>query len=210
MKKTMKEIFRTGKMESEMKNPSKKTKYRIIIGLIALLFIIVGNAFTSAPEKQQNTEPMLQENQETKETFSDKNSKARSAQELEKSYEKDLETMLDKIKGVSETEVMVNLDSTKVKIYEKNLITGEQITAEMDKNGGSRKIEDHTNETQVVIVRQGEKEVPLLTQTKKPDVRGVFVVAKGVDHATVKQWVVESVSRVLDVPTHKVTVMPKK
>src|SRR5690625_6556456 len=48
----------------------------------------------------------------------------------------------EKIQGVSEVEVMVNLDSTNVKVYEKNLITGQQTTDESDKNGGTRKVED--------------------------------------------------------------------
>ena len=94
-------------------------------------------------------------------------------------------------------------------MFEKNLITGKQITDEKDKNGGNREIEDHTEETEVVLVRQGDQEVPLQVQTKKPTVRGVFVVAKGVDHAEVKKWVVDSTSRILDVPTHRVSVMPK-
>src|SRR5690625_6668223 len=108
--------------------------------------------------------------------------------------------MLEKIKGVSEVEVMVNLDATNSKGYEKNLIKGQQTTDESDEHGGIRKVEDQTEETQVVFVREGDREIPLLVQTKKPDVRGVFVVAKGVDHATVKMWVIESVAKVLDVP----------
>src|SRR5690625_7889355 len=100
----------------------------------------------------------------------------------------------EKIQGVSEVEVMVNLDSTNVKVYEKNLIKGQQTTDESDKNGGTRKVEDHTEETKAVLVRQGDQEVPLLIQTKKQTVRGVFVVAKGDDNATVQMCVIEDVS----------------
>ncbi|UOQ42559.1 hypothetical protein MUN89_11240 [Halobacillus salinarum] len=60
------------------------------------------------------------------------------------------------------------------------------------------------------MVRQGDREVPLLTKTEKPKVSGVFVTAKGVDQLTVKGWVVEAVSRVLDVPSHRISVLPKQ
>lgn len=194
----------------QLKNLSKKTKYLMIIALIALLLMVLGNAFTSTSNKAGNN-PIIenQQNDQVKETISKESATELIVSELEESYEKDLQEMLNNIQGVSEVEVMVNLDSTNVKVYEKNLIKGQQITDESDTNGGIRKVEDQTEETQVVLVRQGDQEVPLLIQTEKPKVRGVFVVAKGVDHATVKTWVIEAVARVLDVPTHKVSVMPK-
>lgn len=197
---------------SNKNGPSKRTIYVIIIALAALFLILLGNLFT--PEKDNTTEldkieiqdPLDQKDQETmKKDISTET----LVHELESSYEEDLKGMLEKIQGVSEVDVMVNLDSTDVKVYEKNLIKGQQTTDESDNNGGTRKVEDQTEETQVVLVRQGDQEVPLLIQTKKPKVRGVFVVANGAEHATTKMWVIEAVAKVLDVPTHKVSVMPK-
>lgn len=129
--------------------------------------------------------------------------------EIEAHYEKSLQTMLNQIQGVSEVEVMVNVDSTNVQVYEKDLIVGKQSTEETDKNGGRRTVEDETQETKLVFIRQGDQEVPVLVQTKKPEIRGVFIIAKGADNATTKQWIIESVSKVLDVPSYKISVMPK-
>lgn len=185
--------------------------YLIIIALIGLLLIIVGNLFSTESKNVKENEPfqITSEDEEITEASSKSEGIELIVEELEESFEQDLKVMLEKIQGVSEVEVMVNIDSTNIKVYEKNLIRGQQTTDESDKNGGVRKVEDHTEESQVVLVRQGDQEVPLLVQTKKPEVRGVLVVAKGVDHATVKMWVIESVSKVLDVPTHRVSVMPK-
>lgn len=209
MKEKIKKILRLENITD--KQPPKRVKYIIIIGLIALLFILIGNMFSSKSTQSIKDPPIINDLQEdqVKETSSKEPEAELIVTELEESYENDLKEMLDNIQGVSEVEVMVNLDSTNVKVYEKNLITGQQITDESDTNGGIRKVEDQTEERQVVLVRQGDQEVPLLVQTEKPQVRGVFVVAKGVDHATVKMWVIEAVARVLDVPTHKVSVMPK-
>jgi stage III sporulation protein AG len=194
----------------------KKKGYIIILALVSILLLIMGNIFSSTFEKDKEDQagpaidqPNEQADERAEETASPKISTTSDLEELESIYTKDLEALLNKIKGVSEAEVMVNLESTSIKVYEKNLIKGQQTTEETDKSGGTREIEEETQETQTVLVRQGEKEVPLLVQTKKPEVRGVFVVAKGTDHATVKKWVVEAVSRVLDVPTHRVSVMPK-
>lgn len=212
MKEFIKRFFQNSGDKTTSKLP-KKTKYLVIIGVTGLLLLIISNIFSNSPSpepgQQQTIGKAVQTGQETKPTFKEKKSTTSNASELETSYEKQLKELLNQIKGVSEAEIMINLDSTKIKVYEKNLITGKQITDESDKNGGTREIEDYSKESQVVLVRQGDKEVPLLVQTKKPEVRGVFVIAKGVDHAMVKKWVIEAVSKVLDVPTHRVSVMSK-
>lgn len=191
-------------------NGSKKTAYVVIIGLVSLLVILVGNIFSTSSQENLGQEiPRMELESESEQVSSQESTTTSDVGELEANYKKQLEDMLEKIDGVSEVEVMVNLDSTNIKVYEKNLIKGQQHTEENDQNGGTRQIEDNTEETQTVLVRQGDQEQPLLVQTKKPAVRGVLVVAKGVEQATVKQWVVEAVSRVLDVPTHRVSVKPK-
>jgi len=210
LREKLRNLFQQKDGESKFKKPSKKTGYLIVIALAGLLLLILGNAFSTSPKETiVNNDLNSGTDKAAEETISDEASSTSDVDELETSYEKDLQEMLEKIQGVSEVEVMVNLDSTNVKVYEKNLITGQQTTDESDKNGGTRKVEDSTEEKEVVLVRQGDKEVPLLIHTKKPEVRGVFVVAKGVDHATVKKWMIEATARVLDVPTHRVSVMPK-
>ncbi|OEH94566.1 stage III sporulation protein AG [Bacillus solimangrovi] len=127
----------------------------------------------------------------------------------EQEYEKQLKDSLEDISGVSNVTVMINLDSTETKVVEKNTNTQMQKTDETDQQGGKRKVEDNSTDEQVVIVRLGDREQPIIIQTKKPEVRGVLVVADGVENAQIKQWVVEAVTRVLHVPSHRVSVMPK-
>jgi len=212
LKKLLDKLFRT--TDSENNQVSKKTGYIIILGLIGLMLLMISNLFSTGQEEasEENSiesQPMEYQSEEMEVNKSEENQTSSNVAELEMSYEQDLEEMLNKIQGVSEAEVMVNLDSTNIKVYEKNLIKGSQTTDESDQNGGDRVVEDNTEESQVVLTRQGDREVPLLVQTKKPDVRGVFIIAKGADHKTVENWIIESVSRVLDVATHKVSVMPK-
>lgn len=186
---------------------SNRKRYVILVVLIGILLILVSNTFTASkkdPSSQPFETDMLREESDIEEV-----SLISNVKEIEESYETDLKGMLNQIKGVSEVEVMVNVDSTNQNIYEKDLIIGLQETDELDKNGGTRTVSDEMQETKLVYVRQGDQEVPLLIQTKKPDVRGVFIIAKGAEDATVKKWIVDSVSRVLDVPTYRISVMPK-
>lgn len=189
------------------KENKEKRKWLLIIALVGVLFILIGDLFKKdAPLdvgiKEKGVNEIYEE--EIEEVVLIKN-----VNEMETMYENDLQKMLNEIKGVSEVEVMVNIDSTNVQLYEKDTVQGMQSTVEYDQNGGERTIKDETKETKLVFVRQGDEEVPLLVKTKKPEVRGVFIIAKGVENAQVKQLVVESVSKVLDVPTYRISVVPK-
>ncbi|SDL62612.1 stage III sporulation protein AG [Sediminibacillus halophilus] len=215
MNNPLKKLLSHVKLKQGDDNKPTKLAYVLIVGLVGLLLILVSGIFSSEKNSGDNMLSVTPDSSTNEqETFLNKKEetiaeKDEEIADLEGNYEKELTALLEKIQGVSDVEAMVNLDSTKQKVYEKNLIIGTQTTDETDQNGGERTLEDSTREQEVVLVRQGDKEVPLLVHTKKPDVRGVLVVAKGVDHMQVKQWVVEAVSRVLDVPTHRISVMPK-
>lgn len=204
-------IFRNLKLKTENGNKPTKIGYVLILGLVGILVIITSGLLQGETNSREPTGELAQQktSETEEETFLQKDTKSSDVVEIETQYETDLTELLEKISGVSAVEVMVNLDATNEQIYEKNLIIGTQTTEETDQNGGERNIEDTTEEQQIVIVRQGDDEVPLLIQTKKPEIRGVLVVAKGVEHLETKQWVTEAVSRVLDVPIHRISIMPK-
>lgn len=188
---------------------SLKLRYFIVLGLAGLLLLLISSLFSNneRDEKEMVTDSLDKEKMEV--TQESTEAVPNEINQLASSYEQDLINMLNKIQGVSEAEVMVNLDSSDVNVYERNLISGVQTTNEEDQSGGTRRVEDRTEDTQIVLVRQGDTETPILVQTKQPEVRGVFIVAKGAEQATVKSWIIEAISSVLDVPSHKISVMPK-
>ncbi|MFS0751474.1 stage III sporulation protein AG [Oceanobacillus sp. 1P07AA] len=192
--------------EKKDKKPSRKIGYLIILGLTGLLLLFISNIFSSNEEPEMSLEPPSDQSEPTK---GEEEMASSDISQLEEEMSGQLATMLNKIQGVNDAEVMVNLDATSEQVYEKNQTRGQQTTDETDRNGGSRVVEDQTEESQVVLFRSGDQEIPLLIQTKQPEVRGVFVVAKGAETPSLKNQVIEAVSRVLDVPTHKISVMPK-
>lgn len=183
-------------------------KRLVIIGLAltGIILILVSNLFKHEKEFDIN---VIKEQEETEQVTKIKEEYVADINEMEKQYEKNLAHMLNKINGVTEVEVMVNIDSTNIQMYEKDVVFGSQTTVETDQSGGRRTVEDETKETKLVYVRRGDEEVPVLLKTEKPPIRGVFIIAKGVGNATVKQRVVEAVSRVLDVPTYRISVLAK-
>lgn len=186
----------------------------IIVLLFGAMFMLISNLLTSKSENPENELTVNKNNDEaTKEmaAFGQKNSGHHDKiATIEQEFEKQLKEALENIVGVDDVTVVVNVDATDKKVLEKNLVTQSQTTDETDREGGKRKVEDQSSDEQVVIVRDGEKEVPIILETKKPEIRGVLVVANGAENINVKKWIVEAVTRVLDVPSHRVAVMPKK
>lgn len=208
MKRIIDKLNSVGEGQKEGK-PPWKPRYFVILGLLGILLLVISTFFSEDEPEEAKMNISPDHEQQTEETSKTQPENHTEIHQLANSYQQDLEKMLNNIQGVSEAEVMVNLDSSDLKVYERNLISGTQTTSEEDQNGGTRQVEDRTEETQVVLVRQGDTEMPLLVQTKRPEVRGVFIVAKGAEKATVKSWIIEAVSSVLDVPSHKISVMPK-
>lgn len=166
----MKNFFRPKKSEGDSP-PSKKIGYLIILGLTGVFLIIVSNIFSSEDEPELDMQPQGETQNTTKADDAAEMSSS-DMSHVEERLGQDLAAMLNKIQSVTDAEVMVNLNATSEHIYEKNTTKGQQITDESDRNGGTRKIEDNTEDSQVVTIRKGDQEMPLLVQTKQPEVRG--------------------------------------
>jgi stage III sporulation protein AG len=186
--------------------------YVIVILLLGIAFMLVGNLFGGNKQTNTETMPVYQNNEPNAQSvFGQKrNTKAKTIAEYEERYEEQLKNALEAMAGVEDVTVIVNVDATEMKVLEKNRTTQQKTTDETDREGGKRKVEDHSTNEEVVIIRQGEEETPIVLTTKKPEIRGVLVVAKGADNIQIKKWIVEAVTRVLHVPSHRVAVMPKK
>jgi len=130
-------------------------------------------------------------------------------QDYEAMYESQLKEVIGKIVGVDNVSVMVNLESSEETVVEKDRRETEQVTEESDQKGGTRKINEHTVEDKVVLYRTEEGEKPIVVKRIKPRVRGVLIVAEGAEDLKRKELIIDAVQRVLDVPVHRISVLPK-
>ncbi|MEH7249685.1 stage III sporulation protein AG [Neobacillus niacini] len=202
---------------SKGENSDKKTgkyQYMILVLCIGAAFMIVSNVLFSDKTTPVDSQAVNSSQGQTEdvETFSLKkdSNNNKTITGYEESYEKQLTKALEEMLGVDDVTVLVNIDSTDKQVLEKNKVTKSQTTEEKDNEGGERKVQDTSTDEQVVIIRNGEKEVPIIVGEIKPKIRGVLVVAKGAENIQVKKWIIEAVTRSLDVPSHRVAVMPKK
>ncbi|MBT2643844.1 stage III sporulation protein AG [Bacillus sp. ISL-41] len=190
---------------------SGKYQYLIIVVLFGAAIMLIGNILGDQNPEMAVTATKEAETQEDAEVFGQKKSAGNDViSEYEEAYEAQLTEMLEGINGVGDVTVFVNVDATDKKVLEKNTVIQSQTTDETDREGGKRNVQDASQDEQLVIIRNGEKEGPIVLETKKPGIRGVLVVAKGAENIQVKKWIIEAVTRALDVPNHRVAVMPKK
>ncbi|WP_075982264.1 stage III sporulation protein AG [Bacillus massilinigeriensis] len=206
---TLKKLFSESGNGDKKKN---KYQYLLLVLLFGAFIMVLSNLLFSG---ESNADLPVFNNQTNKEedvpTFGQGKSKSNDLiKEYENRYENQLKEALEEINGVDDVIVVVNVDATEKKVLEKNTVTNSQTTEETDPQGGKRMIEEQSKDEQLVITNEGEKEGPIVVETKKPEIRGVLVVAKGAENVEVKGWIFEAVTRVLDVPMHRVSVLPKK
>ncbi|EDZ51125.1 stage III sporulation protein AG [Bacillus thuringiensis] len=198
--------------ESNEKGKKVTPKFLLVLLILGILLMFSSSLFSSKKEEVPVFKEQKTQNQEKDvPTFGQKSNDSMSnVEKYEKAYEQELKTALEEIAGVKDVTIKVNLDSSEEKILEKNTVKRSQTTGETDKTGGKREVEDESLDEKTVIIRdEGDKETPVVLRTEKPKVRGVLVVAKGVDNIQVKAMVKEAVIRLLDVPAHRVSVSPK-
>lgn len=189
--------------------PLQKILLLFLVGTGILLF----SSFLSV-EKEPMPPPLTDQNDVSEgveqPAFSPGKKDDYTIQDFENMFETRLEEMLVEVVGIEDVEVMVNLDSTPEMVIATNVDAQNQTTRETDRQQATRHIEDQSKQEQVVLVRDDSGDRPVIIKTVKPKVRGVLVVAKGADNMQVKAWIVEAVQRVLDVPPHKISILPKK
>lgn len=201
-----------GSKDGPPEKKSGKYQYLMIVVLFGAAIMLVGN-IAGNKNSAESVMPAMKESAPEEDTavFGQKKSAGNDViSQYEEAYEAQLTEMLEGINGVGDVTVFVNVDATEKKVLEKNTTIQSQTTDETDREGGQRKVEEASKDEQLVLVRNGEKEVPLVLETKKPEIRGVLVVAKGAENIQIKKWIIEAVTRSLDVPNHRVAVMPKK
>lgn len=131
-------------------------------------------------------------------------------QSIEQPLESRLKEILEKIVGVGSVDVMVTIDSTEEIVVEREEDESQSITDENDKNGGRRHISAITKQGKVVIVEVSGDQKPIVTKTINPRIRGVLIVAKGAENATVRRLIIDAVEKGVNVPVNRISVAPSK
>lgn len=121
-----------------------------------------------------------------------------------------LKSFLKGINGVGNVDVLIYVNETAKTVHASESDTVKENTDESDSNGGKR--QNSTLDEKIVykVVRDADGNeclVPLYLQY--PEIKGVLISAEGADNNIVKESIIEAVSRLYDIPVHKISVMKK-
>lgn len=129
----------------------------------------------------------------------------------EELLEKRLTEVLSCVEGVGKTKVMITVKATGEKIVLKETPYTRNETSENDSEGGSRDVREFSqSDTAVYIEGSDGSRTPYVVQETNPQIEGVIVIAEGGDDILTVKEIVEAVSALFDVPSHKIKVMKMK
>jgi stage III sporulation protein AG len=185
-------------------------RWLMLIGLIGAALMILQsyiNVKEVEPLHRDRASPVDAQGQEA---FMGKEEPTSPFRKYEIEYESRLKEMLEKVVGVGTVDVFVTVASTEEIVYARNARDTQQTTNETDNQGAKRHITEVSRSGEIVLHQVSGSDKPIIVKTIKPKVAGVTVVANGAENLTVRKLLINAVTVGLDVPPHRVEVVPRK
>ena len=165
----------------KFKLPKKLKLSHLVVALASgIMLILLSNTFTDKAEviTTPAVEPKEIENLQTEEK---------------------LKEILEAVADISDVKVMITYENTGVK---KVTSFGEKVLT----NDGAKSAD--SDKQTPVFTKDSSGEGPFVGEQILPEVRGVLIVANGLESRTLAMEITEAVSATLGVPVHRVKVLP--
>lgn len=193
----------------------KAFRWLVLVGLLGAALIIAAsmlNFKTYDPSNPSGDSPPHDEDTPQQQTFLGGGDAGKNDPfaDIEATLESRVKQIIEMMVGVGTADVLITVDSTEETVVQLNEKMTSQITDETDKSGAKRHITEVSRDGQVVLYELSGSQTPIVVKKVKPKVRGVLIVAKGAENAAVHRLIAEAVSRGIDVPIHRVSVVPRK
>ena len=180
----------------------------IILLLLVIMFYLVVSYFTGVNNITKSEKTNLEKvSKEDMNSNSQKDSEVLSYQEKQ---EKDLERILGKINGVGSVDVVINFQSSEVKVPAVDNSSQKSTTEETDSEGGTRVNSQETDGDKIVMSNSSNGSEPVILKTEKPEVLGVMVVAEGAEDSKIKYEITKAISSLYNISVDKVNVLAMK
>ena len=175
-----------------------KREQWLICGLAGLLLLVI-----AAPVKQK-------EQKKTQEEI-EVQSQEQADDQIRQSYEKQLEGVLSQVEGVGAVQVAVAMESTGKKQVEKDSPEDTSTSSEKGDSGTQRTSQTvNTGETTVYEDTGDGGQIPYISSSTYPEIRGVIVVAQGGGNPVIVQQIQEAVMALFHVEAHEIKVLKMK
>lgn len=180
----------------------------IILLLLVIMFYLVVSYFTGVNNITKSEKTNLEKvSKEDMNSNSQKDSEVLSYQEKQ---EKDLERILGKINGVGSVDVVINFQSSEVKVPAVDNSSQKSTTEETDSEGGTRVNSQETDGDKIVMSNSSNGSEQVILKTEKPEVLGVMVVAEGAEDSKIKYEITKAISSLYNISVDKVNVLAMK
>ena len=180
----------------------------LIIGGIGAALMLLNSFLPYKPVERYAEQETVQT--DTSEAWSKNTSSGSIFEAYENPIENRLKEILEQIVGVGKVDVLVTIDSTEEIVVAQTVTETEQITNEVDRNGGRRHITSVSKNGQIVLHEVSGDNKPIVTKTINPRIRGILIVASGAENATVRKLITQAVERGVNIPVNRISVVPRK
>lgn len=190
---------------------------RLILMLFAGVLLVAASSFDKGDnvyQSENNTSEKKYNNSakttDTKENVMENTSEgSEGTQNYRKSeYEERFEEILAYISGVTDVKVMITYEAAEEKVVLKEKITESDTINESDSYGGVRMSNTSKTEEKVIYIKDEEgNEVPYVSTTNEPVIKGVLVVVKGQKNPDTELAITESAMVLFGTDAHKVKVL---
>lgn len=185
-------------MFKNLNEKDKKKIYSLLsLGIICVLALIIISCIPE-DENTASDENVAQVEQQQEEEISSSE---------QKDLEKKLESILSKINGVGDVNVMITFESSEELKPAFNSNSTTETTEEKDAQGGERKV---TTESENKTMITSNSNSPVILKTTEAKIKGVLVVASGANDSKVKELLYSAVQTALQVDGHQVQIMSSK
>lgn len=187
----------------------KKIENLVVFVIILIITIIIINFIWNGDFQDNGTNTQTTDANKKLATDSEnQNSSAEIAEtdNTNNTVVKELEDILSNINGVGKVKVMITYSETSKTIPVYNEESSQQDTEETDSEGGTRKITQTDIKKEVIYEENGDQKTLITQSVISPTVEGAIITAEGAGDVTVKTNIIQAVSAVTGLSTHKIQV----
>ena len=202
----LKDKFKNMFSKKEGETSKKRLENIVVFIVILIITLIVINAIWNSDDKSNSNGKQITD-QNKKLVQSKENINTSNLEEsIQDDMVKDLEEILSNINGVGKVKVMVTYAETSKTMPVYNEESSQENTEETDSEGGTRKI-SQTDIRKEVIYEEDDTGKKLITQSViSPKIEGAIVPAQGANDPTIKTNIIQAISAVTGLATHKIQV----
>jgi hypothetical protein len=173
----------------------------IVVFLVGVLILIVADFFNSSKTNTKAT--MAQGQQQAAQTQT-------AGNDIQKQTQNDLQNILNSMKGVGHSSVIINYESGEELVPALNTNDVSSSIKERDTSGGERTTISETKGNTVVMNNQGNDSEPVIVKKYNPKVSSVIIVAEGAEDKQIQLDVKNMIASYFSITTDKVNVYPMK